>query len=308
MPGYSCSVSWTRLGHPVSASSGRRHAQTRSLCVDFAEGTGMKDVVIVGGGLAGLAAGMEAAALGHGAAGVRQPGGWPHPLGAARPVLAELGRARVRRPGIVHRRPPVRGGHHRGAGARRAGGAVDERQARCSRGRSRPTRSASRCRSSSRIALVKAGIKVSGQVLRYARIVRRRPGEDPARPAAAGLRLRERPQLPDFVGDLPEDAEALFYPTVTRSAADPHEISAGAGIGYFSLVWNIGQGLNRGIVGGPSTLTQGDRQRPRRARAARRRGRRDRPHASARSSSGTGRTAWTARSRGAASSWRPRRR
>src|SRR5262249_26870250 len=61
----------------------------------------------------------------------------------------------------------------------------------------------------------------------------------------------------DFIGDLPEDAEALFRPTVTRSAADPEEISAGAGIGYFSLVWNIGQGLNRGILGGPSTLTEG---------------------------------------------------
>ena len=61
----------------------------------------------------------------------------------------------------------------------------------------------------------------------------------------------------EFVGDLPEDAAALFYPTVTRSAADPDEISAGAGIGYFSLVWNIGQGLNRDIIGGPSTLTQG---------------------------------------------------
>ena len=59
------------------------------------------------------------------------------------------------------------------------------------------------------------------------------------------------------MGDLPEDAKALFYPTVTRSAADPHEISAGAGIGYFSLVFNIGHGLSRNIVGGPSTLTQG---------------------------------------------------
>ena len=48
----------------------------------------------------------------------------------------------------------------------------------------------------------------------------------------------------------------MFRPTVTRSAGDPHEISAGAGIGYFSLVWNIGQGLNRNIVGGPSTLTE----------------------------------------------------
>lgn len=43
---------------------------------------------------------------------------------------------------------------------------------------------------------------------------------------------------------------------MTRSAGDPDEISAGAGIGYFSLVWNIGQGLSKSILGGPSTLTE----------------------------------------------------
>ena len=102
---------------------------------------------------------------------------------------------------------------------------------------------------SSRAALIKAGIKVSGQVLRYARIMRRRPGEDPALRQQRHLRLREQPQLPGLRGRPAEDAGALFYPTVTRSAADAHEISAGAGIGYFSLVWNIGQGLNRNIVG-----------------------------------------------------------
>ncbi len=110
---------------------------------------------------------------------------------------------------------------------------------------------------SSRIALVRAGIKVSRQVLRYASIVRRPPGEDPARRQQRIYDFENGRSFQDFVGDLPEDAGALFYPTVTRSAADPHEISAGAGIGYFSLVWNIGQGLNRNIVGGPSTLTQG---------------------------------------------------
>jgi oxygen-dependent protoporphyrinogen oxidase len=50
--------------------------------------------------------------------------------------------------------------------------------------------------------------------------------------------------------------EALFKPTVTRSAADLDEISAGAGVGYFSLVWNIGAGLSQSILGGPSTLTE----------------------------------------------------
>jgi protoporphyrinogen/coproporphyrinogen III oxidase len=110
---------------------------------------------------------------------------------------------------------------------------------------------------SSRIALLRAGIKVSRQVLRYARIVRQRPGEDPAVRQQRIYDFENGRSFQDFVGDLPADAGALFYPTVTRSAADPDQISAGAGIGYFSLVWNIGQGLSRNIVGGPSTLTQG---------------------------------------------------
>jgi oxygen-dependent protoporphyrinogen oxidase len=109
----------------------------------------------------------------------------------------------------------------------------------------------------SRIALLRAGLKVSAQVLRYARIVRQRPGEDPAVRQQRVYDFENGRSFRDFVGDLPEDAAALFYPTVTRSAADPHEIAAGAGIGYFSLVWNIGQGLSRNIVGGPSTLTEG---------------------------------------------------
>lgn len=108
----------------------------------------------------------------------------------------------------------------------------------------------------SRIALLRAGARVGAQVLRYAAIVRPRPGEDPAVRQQRIYGFENDRSFADFVGDLPEDAAALLYPTVTRSAADPDEISAGAGIGYFSLVWNIGQGLSRGVVGGPSTLTQ----------------------------------------------------
>jgi oxygen-dependent protoporphyrinogen oxidase len=110
---------------------------------------------------------------------------------------------------------------------------------------------------SSRMALIKAGIKAGRQVLRYASVTRQRPGEDPSSRQQRIYDFENGRTFRDFTGDLPEDAEALFRPTVTRSAADPHEISAGAGIGYFSLIWNIGQGLNRGILGGPSTLTEG---------------------------------------------------
>jgi oxygen-dependent protoporphyrinogen oxidase len=107
---------------------------------------------------------------------------------------------------------------------------------------------------SSRIGAVRAGAKVRLAVLRYARIAAERPGED--------FRVRQQRMydflgertFADFVGPLPADVDALFRPTVSRSAADPEELSAGAGVGYFHLVWDRGEGLSRNIVGGSSTL------------------------------------------------------
>ena len=61
----------------------------------------------------------------------------------------------------------------------------------------------------------------------------------------------------DYIGELSEDAKSYYLPVVMRSAADPDQIAAGAGIGYFRLIWNIGQGFGRAIVGGASTLTEG---------------------------------------------------
>jgi protoporphyrinogen/coproporphyrinogen III oxidase len=110
---------------------------------------------------------------------------------------------------------------------------------------------------SSRIAMLKAGAKVAVAVARYAAIVKRRPGEDAATRQQRIYDFMNDRSFADFVGDLPADAEALLKPTVTRSSADLDQISAGAGVGYFSLVWNIGGGLSQSILGGPSTLTEG---------------------------------------------------
>jgi protoporphyrinogen/coproporphyrinogen III oxidase len=109
---------------------------------------------------------------------------------------------------------------------------------------------------SSRLALIRAGAKVGVDVLRYARAVRVRAGETSEVRQQRIYDFENDRSFADYIGDLPVDAEALFRPTVTRSAADPEELAAGAGIGYFSLVWNIGQGLDRSILGGPSTLTE----------------------------------------------------
>ncbi len=109
---------------------------------------------------------------------------------------------------------------------------------------------------SSRAALLRAGARISLDVLRYARASRLRPGETGATRQQRIYDFENDRSFADYIGELPEDAEALFRPTVSRSAGDPDELSAGAGIGYFNLVWNIGQGLNRSILGGPSTLTE----------------------------------------------------
>jgi protoporphyrinogen/coproporphyrinogen III oxidase len=109
---------------------------------------------------------------------------------------------------------------------------------------------------SSRIAMLKAGARVAVAVAQYARIVQRRPGETEAMRQQRVYDFMNDRSFADFVGELPADAEALFKPTVTRSSADLDQISAGAGVGYFSLVWNIGGGLSQSILGGPSTLTE----------------------------------------------------
>ncbi|UQN29589.1 flavin monoamine oxidase family protein [Brachybacterium kimchii] len=107
-----------------------------------------------------------------------------------------------------------------------------------------------------RIATFRAGAKVLGGVARYMDVVRTRPGESGAMRQQRIYDFEGDRSFQDYVGDLPEDAASLFSTTVTRSAGNMDQISAGAGIGYFSLVLGFGQGLNRGIVGGPSTLTR----------------------------------------------------
>lgn len=109
----------------------------------------------------------------------------------------------------------------------------------------------------SRVAVATKGSKIAAAVVRYAAdVVRVRPGESGAQRQQRIYDFENTRSFQDFVGDLPDDAAALFKTTVTRSAGEMDEISAGAGIGYFSLVLGFGAGLDRGIVGGPSTLIE----------------------------------------------------
>ncbi|MFZ7946203.1 NAD(P)/FAD-dependent oxidoreductase [Neobacillus sp. 19] len=110
----------------------------------------------------------------------------------------------------------------------------------------------------SRFALMKAGIKVMSAVGKYGEMVTRKPNEDYWTLQQRVYDFMNDQSFTDFVGNLPDDADALFRPTVSRSAGDPEDVSAGAGVGYFNLVWSKGdsEGLSRNIIGGPSVLAE----------------------------------------------------
>jgi oxygen-dependent protoporphyrinogen oxidase len=108
-----------------------------------------------------------------------------------------------------------------------------------------------------RLALVRAGVRLRLAVRRYERAARPRPGETPADVRARVLAFGDERTFADWLGDLPGQADALFRATITRSTAEPEEISQGHGAGYFALVWSAGKGLSQNVVGGASELIDG---------------------------------------------------
>ncbi len=106
----------------------------------------------------------------------------------------------------------------------------------------------------SRAALVRAGLRLRYDVLRYAREARPRPDETPAERQARILRFMDDESFAAHMGVLPPEVDAMFRCTLTRSSGDPEELAAGYGVGYFNLVWDRSSGLTRGVVGGPGSI------------------------------------------------------
>lgn len=106
----------------------------------------------------------------------------------------------------------------------------------------------------SRLALVRAGVRLRLAVRRYAAVAEPRPDEDPGERQLRMLEFMDDRSFTEFSGRLPEDVDLLFRSTLTRSSGDPEVLAAGYGVGYFHLVWNRTGGLSRNILGGSSTL------------------------------------------------------
>ena len=110
---------------------------------------------------------------------------------------------------------------------------------------------------SERVALSKAGARLRLAVARYRNAAAPREGESAPQARRRLLQFGDDQTFADWLGPMPGDADALFRTTVIRSTAEPEEISAGQGIGYFALVWAAGGGLSRNIVGGAGVLVDG---------------------------------------------------
>ncbi len=108
-----------------------------------------------------------------------------------------------------------------------------------------------------RLALTRVGARLRLAVLRYQRAAAARDGESAADTRARLLRFEDGRSFADWVGPVPPVVDAMLRATVARSTAEPEEISAGQGIGYFALVWSAGGGLSRNIVGGAGRLVEG---------------------------------------------------
>jgi protoporphyrinogen/coproporphyrinogen III oxidase len=107
-----------------------------------------------------------------------------------------------------------------------------------------------------RVSVVRAGAKLRRAVRRYGNAAQDRPQDGPGELQQRVYDFLGDQTFAHYVGKLPADADALLRPTVTRSAGSPEQVSAGAGVGYFRLVWDRQSGLSRNIVGGSAVLTE----------------------------------------------------
>jgi protoporphyrinogen/coproporphyrinogen III oxidase len=105
-----------------------------------------------------------------------------------------------------------------------------------------------------RLALLRTGARVRLAVLEYGRVSRRRGGESEADRRARILAYRDDRTFADFLGEVPAEVDAIFRPTIQRSSGEPEQVSAGYGIGYFQLVWDRKGGLTRNVLGGSARL------------------------------------------------------
>jgi oxygen-dependent protoporphyrinogen oxidase len=106
-----------------------------------------------------------------------------------------------------------------------------------------------------RVAFALAGLRVQRAVAAYRRVSTPRAGETPADLRARVLAFEDDRSFAEFLGPLPPAVEMIFSCAAHRATAELSELSAGCGIGLFALVWGGKRSLiARNLVGGAGQL------------------------------------------------------
>jgi oxygen-dependent protoporphyrinogen oxidase len=106
-----------------------------------------------------------------------------------------------------------------------------------------------------RVAFATAGLRVRRAVSAYRRVAKPAAGETPAEARARILAFEDERSFADLLGPLPPAVEAIFACAAHRASAELSELSAGCGTGLFALVWG-GKGslIARNLLGGAGRL------------------------------------------------------
>jgi oxygen-dependent protoporphyrinogen oxidase len=107
-----------------------------------------------------------------------------------------------------------------------------------------------------RVQLIVSGLRVRAAVLHYSRLSKRRSGESYWELQDRIYNYKNDKSFEDFVGKTSGDAMAMFGATVTRSGGRVDEVAAGTGIGYFKIVWDKSPSLGNSIWGGASVFPE----------------------------------------------------
>ncbi len=106
-----------------------------------------------------------------------------------------------------------------------------------------------------RAAFAAAGLKIQRAVRRRHRLARAGEGESPAAVRARVLAFEGDRTFAEFLGRVPPAVERILSCAAHRATAELSELSAGCGIGLFALVWG-GKGslIARNVLGGAGRL------------------------------------------------------
>jgi len=106
-----------------------------------------------------------------------------------------------------------------------------------------------------RLSFIRTGLKMRAAAKKYSKLAVQRPGETASDVRARVLAFLGDVSFSEFVGRLHPDAESIFLATANRLTAEPDQVSAGCMASLFAHVWSEGGVvLARSLKGGAGEL------------------------------------------------------